>query len=225
MRFLIAGGFFALSGVYYGPAEDLAEYRGMLARLGNATEVTVEEVGWMESLEANANGQPLEMSGEYPYHDTFFAKSLMSPALSADAIAAFVDYWFDQAADLPFTRNWYVIVDLYGGPTSAIGAVGRDATAYAHRAATLLKMQFYDRVFFGAYPDDGFGFLDGWVAAVVRAMPAARFGMYINYADTSLSRREAHEMYWGENYERLARVKAVWDPEEVFTFPQAVTPA
>ncbi|MFF1438759.1 BBE domain-containing protein [Streptomyces sp. NPDC058295] len=30
--------------------------------------------------------------------------------------------------------------------------------------------------------------------------------------------------YHGENYPRMQRVKAACDPEQLFTFPQAVTP-
>ena len=48
------------------------------------------------------------------------------------------------------------------------------------------------------------------------------YGMYFNYADTSLSTEEAHEMYWLQHYDRLADIKTNVDPLDLFTNPQAV---
>lgn len=62
-------------------------------------------------------------------------------------------------------QDWFLIIDLHGGPSSAISKVAEDATSYAHRNA-LLKLQFFDRVNTGSYPADGFSFLNGWVASI-----------------------------------------------------------
>jgi len=49
---------------------------------------------------------------------------------------------------------------------------------------------------------------------------AAGGGAYANYADPELS--DWPQAYYGANYARLQRVKAMYDPGEVFTFPQAI---
>ena len=89
-----------------------------------------------------------------------------------------------------------MMVDLHGGPNSAISRVPVGDTSYAHRNA-LLKYQFMDQSF-GTYPSNGFDFMNGWVATITDTMKNtayAPFGMYINYADPSLSPDEAHTHY------------------------------
>ena len=48
------------------------------------------------------------------------------------------------------------------------------------------------------------------------------FGMYINYADSSLNSTQAHQAYWLKHYAQLSAVKKAWDPRMVFSNPQAV---
>ena len=85
-------------------------------------------------------------------------------------------------------------------------------------------MQFFDEVFGGSYPEDGFDFLNGWVDAIATAqgVPAEELGMYANYADSSLTPEQAHQAYWGDNYVRLSELKAALDPGKVFLNPQGV---
>ena len=45
---------------------------------------------------------------------------------------------------------------------------------------------------------------------------------YVNYADAQLGGWE--QAYFGANYARLQKVKQHYDPEQLFTFPQAVIP-
>lgn len=54
------------------------------------------------------------------------------------------------------------------------------------------------------------------------AMPGARMGMYINYADDTLTEEEAHRLYWLDHYSRLVEIKRKFDPKGLITFPQAV---
>jgi FAD/FMN-containing dehydrogenase len=45
---------------------------------------------------------------------------------------------------------------------------------------------------------------------------------YVNYADPRLQNWE--RAYYGANYPRLQQIKQRYDPEQLFTFPQAVSP-
>lgn len=94
-------------------------------------------------------------------------------------------------------QAWYVIIDLHGGPNSSVTAAPDGDSSYAHRNA-LLKYEFYDRVYSGSYPSTGFDFLNNWVATITDTMKDTEFspvGMYINYADPTLSADEAHTLY------------------------------
>jgi len=89
------------------------------------------------------------------------------------------------------------MVDLHGGPNSAITQVPLDDTSYVHRKA-LFKYEFYDSVYSGSYPSDGLSFLNGWVSTITDTMADTQFspvGMYINYADPTLTADEAHTAY------------------------------
>ena len=46
---------------------------------------------------------------------------------------------------------------------------------------------------------------------------------YVNYADAQMQGWE--RAYYGPNYARLQQVTQRYDPDQVFTFPQAVTPS
>ena len=118
-------------------------------------------------------------------------------------------------------QSWYVIIDLHGGPSSAITKAGINSTSYAHRNARL-KFQFSDIALNGTYPEGGESFLNGWVGNIIAAMDDTQLGMYINYPDATLSTFEAHRYYWRDQYERLSRIKRKYDPRGIFTNPQAI---
>lgn len=142
--------------------------------------------------------------------------------LNGTSASNFVDYWFGPARNV--NRIWWFQLDMHGGSNSAIWKADTGLTSYAHRDKLYL-VQFYDRVFQGDYPADGFGFLDGWVATTTSPLAQSDWGMYINYADARMDRTTAQEMYWGKNLPRLQQVKAQIDPEELFYYPISIEPA
>ncbi|EUC47136.1 Glucooligosaccharide oxidase [Bipolaris oryzae ATCC 44560] len=220
MRTFVPG---QLTGVYYG---NRSSYDAIMLPLldkigakssGSGTSVSVK--GWIDTLTAFAFG-PLPQAEIYDTHENFYAKSLMTQPLSEKAIYALADYYFTTTVKIQ--RGWYLLIDLHGGKSSAVSAVPNSATAYSHRDA-VFKMQFYDRIMNSdTYQSSYFSFLDGWVSAIESATPGEQFGAYINYADPRLSKDEAHKRYWGENYEKLVKLKAVYDPKKVFEGPQLV---
>jgi len=144
---------------------------------------------------------------------------MMTNWISAPELDKFTDYWYTTANNI--TRDWYCIIDIHGGPTSAITQVDHDSTSYPHRNA-LWKFELYDRVANNvAYPAGGQKFLNGWVDTVQDTYPGT-LGMYINYADPELNATQAHNQYWLGNYEKLTDIKKKYDPNEVFMNPQSV---
>lgn len=123
-----------------------------------------------------------------------------------------------------FGRRWWIQMDLHGGANSAVAAVPNAATAYAHRDQLLL-FQFYDSIFVGDYPDNGFSLLQNFVKSVTKSMDDGEYGKYINYADSQLSKEDANHLYWRGNLDRLRKIKKQLDPREVFWNPSSVRPA
>ncbi|GAA2419536.1 FAD-binding oxidoreductase [Actinomadura vinacea] len=99
-----------------------------------------------------------------------------------------------------------VLMDAMGG---AIARTAPGATAFPHRRA-LFCVQYL------ANGDD----LD-WLRATHRAMePHLGGAAYVNYIDPDL--RDWGRAYYGTNLDRLAKVKAAYDPRSLFRFPQAI---
>ncbi|KAL1799930.1 hypothetical protein ACET3X_000272 [Alternaria dauci] len=215
-----------LTGVYYGNRTSFDTIMNpLLTRLNiplsGRGAGTVSAKGWINTLTSFSNG-PLAQPEIYDYHENFYAKSLMPEYLSPAAMTALADYYFTTARSIR-GRSWYLLIDMHGGEGSAITSVPADSTSYSHRKA-VFKMQFNDRIFpdSATFEPEMMGFLNGWVEAIEEASGGEEFGMYINYADTNLSKTEAHSRYWGEHYARLARIKGVYDPDKVFEGPQLV---
>ncbi|MBO8193517.1 FAD-binding oxidoreductase [Streptomyces oryzae] len=105
----------------------------------------------------------------------------------------------------------------------ALGGVANrprpDATAFVHRDARFLAQYIV------SWPDaadpETVARHRGWLDATHAAMRQWASGFaYQNYPDPAL--RDWRHAYYGRNAERLAKVKSVYDPERVFTFPQAI---
>ncbi len=138
-------------------------------------------------------------------------------------MSAACNYWFSSAKSN--SRDWYIIVDMYGGKNAYVPSIAKDATAYAHRDKLFLY-EFYDRVGNGAsYPSNGLGFLNGWVDAFTSNLNTSQWGMYINYADPTMNRTYAQQVYYRDSLPKLQQLKAELDPNEVIYYPQAVQPA
>jgi hypothetical protein len=97
--------------------------------------------------------------------------------------------------------------------------VPADATAFVHRDQ-LFSIQYL--AYFGGGPAGRAS--RAWINGVHRAMrPFVSGQAYQNYIDADLRRWQ--RAYYGSNLERLREVKARYDPDFHFRFPQAIPPA
>jgi hypothetical protein len=153
-------------------------------------------------------------------HDTFYASSIMTPALTSDQFNSFVNYISTTGAST--SHNWWMQMDLHGGQNSAVSKPKTTDTAYVHRDKLLL-FQLYDSVPQGQqYPSDGFSLMKGFRRSISKSIPDGQWGMYANYPDSQLSQADANSLYWGANRARLASIKTIYDSKNLFRSPQSV---
>ncbi|KAK3949931.1 hypothetical protein QBC32DRAFT_316345 [Pseudoneurospora amorphoporcata] len=118
--------------------------------------------------------------------------------------------------------DWYVQIDVHGGPTSAVTVPDVDSTVYAHRNYLFMFLFCVDR---GVYPAEGFAAIQNFVGDVTHNIPVEEWGMYVNYLDPQMEREAAQKNYWGQHLDRLASVKGSVDPGNLSSYPQGVVPA
>ncbi|KAG0641266.1 hypothetical protein HOY80DRAFT_1039526 [Tuber brumale] len=181
----------------------------------------ISEHTYMDLLVLLAGGQSLPQPEEYTAHDTFFTKSIVAPTkLTSESLTSFFTFHSQNAAVPPL--SWWVIADLYGGKTSTIPTQDPADSSYGIRDAFYV-FQLYSFVSAGVpYPSSGIQFMGELSKSMTAAQPGTRFQAYSNYVDPSLSPSEAHDLYYGQNYERLKRLKGVYDPDLLFWNPQAI---
>ena len=109
-----------------------------------------------------------------------------------------------------------IAFDALGG---AVNRVAPDATAFVHRDA-LFQAQ-YTTTWPPGSAAAAVARQHAWQQSFWQSMrPYASGQAYQNYIDPALT--NWRQAYYGANYTRLTQVKAKYDPNRVFTFPQAV---
>ncbi|OAG11159.1 FAD-binding domain-containing protein [Paraphaeosphaeria sporulosa] len=216
--YLDNAGTFSLSGFFSGT---VAEFNSkikpeFLRNMPTAGTPTVKSYGWYDYLVLLGGKDTIkEPTTGYAEHDTFFAKSLTVPetdGLSAAALNAYYDYIKSGSV------TFYSIINLYGGPGSAINSKDTTFAAYSDRDS-LWVFQNYGT---GAGADV-VSYMNGMNDAIIKAQPNTKFGAYLNYVDPSYDAATAHKLYYGDAvYARLAALKKVVDPANVFWNPQSI---
>jgi FAD/FMN-containing dehydrogenase len=108
-----------------------------------------------------------------------------------------------------------VLFDSYGG---AINAVASDATAFVHRGKTKYLIQYYAQW-------ESPGATETYLAMIrtlyASMRPHVSGACYVNYCDLDLGEGYP-KAYWGDNLARLVKIKAAYDPNNVFRHAQSV---
>ncbi len=157
-------------------------------------------------------------NGVGPNERSKYKSAYMRQPFPDDQIATMYEYLTNPKHPNP---NGLIQVEPYGGQ---INAVDPAATAIAQRSSImLLQYQTY-----WTDPADDEVNLE-WLRSFYTAMYGENGpmpddvmdGCYINYCDVDLKNWPV--LYYKENYPRLQRVKAQWDPLDIFNHQQAIT--
>ncbi|MEF8817409.1 MAG: FAD-binding oxidoreductase [Salinibacter sp.] len=173
-------------------------------------------------------GTPLvDLSGPMPYRavqtlfDPFFPegerhyyfKSRDLASLDDEVIDAIIDGAMDRPVPTILIAIWH-----YGGAMSRVGA---DETAFGSRDAPYLFS--VDATWDD--PADSERVIE-WSRAFLDYMePYAEDGMYVNFSGFGEEGDKLVRSAYGPNYERLARLKAEYDPDNLFRLNQNIRPA
>jgi len=101
----------------------------------------------------------------------------------------------------------------------AMARVAPEATAFAHRKSRIMT------AFLAMYaPFDDQAKHDRWAADGIAALRQGDAGCYVNFLGLESSER-IRAAYPGATWDRLRRVKAAYDPENLFRLNQNIPPA
>jgi FAD/FMN-containing dehydrogenase len=189
---------------WIGPPEGA---QGALAPLRALGKPIAEHVGPMPFVAWQQAFDPLLTPGRRNYWKSHDFVELADPAI--ELLAGY-------AARLP-TPECEIFVAHLGG---AVNRVPATATAYPHRDVNFV-VNVHTR--WGEAADDGTCI--GWAREFFDAMaPHATGGVYVNFMPEDEAERVRRGAY-GVNYERLSRLKARFDPGNVFQRNQNIQPA
>jgi hypothetical protein len=144
------------------------------------------------------------------YHPLAVARTMFLDRFDRDVAETAMQHL--EASDAPMRA---MQLRVLGG---AMARVPADATAFAHRSSRIMVnlAAFYE----GA---DDFAEREAWVLGFMRDIEQDDHGAYVNFlVDEGPDRVRA--AYPGDTYDRLARVKARYDPDNLFRLNQNIPP-
>ncbi|PPQ74535.1 hypothetical protein CVT24_000103 [Panaeolus cyanescens] len=199
--------FFQIQGAYYGSNSNFNNViNPLLNKLPSVQSKSVTARTYIDSVKFFGGIGRLNTTGQPDETDTFYAKSLMTP----------------QGSPMSNAAEWFIEIELWGGPTSVINSVPLDATSFGRRNS-LLTIQFYTSApnYVPPFPQQGFTLLDDMISLIVQNSPSGwDYGAYTNYIDDRLSNWQ--QQYYGSHYSRLESLKRSYDPKNMFRFPTSI---
>jgi FAD/FMN-containing dehydrogenase len=198
--------FVAFASCYAGPIE---EGERVLQPLRDFSTPLIDFSGRMRYVEVQK-----ALDADYPAHELrYYWKSLFLTDLSDEAIDRLVEQAERQPSPLSTTDIWHL-----GG---AIRRVGEDAMAYTGRGAAFAVTAEAN---WQAPMDDAANV--AWGRGLVAAMePFSAGGLYLNFPGFLEEGESMLRATYGAKYERLAALKAKYDPTNLFRLNQNIKPA
>lgn len=193
-----------MQGVFLGTSTELRSLLSPLLETGSPQSVYIEEIPWVEAAAKIAATQP-DSPEPFKSVGPFLYELLPDEAINI----------IERYINRPPTYSASVFFHGLGG---AVAEVPNDATAYFYRKA-LSNISFFSTWKTPEGADPGIR----WVREFRKDMEPFTKGVYVNTPDLSI--KNWSKAYYGRNFERLTEVKAKYDPENIFHYPQSIPPA
>jgi FAD/FMN-containing dehydrogenase len=148
---------------------------------------------------------------EEDFHPVAAMRSMFVDAFDRGSAEAVVDHLEDASAPMAVAQ-----LRVLGG---AVARVPANATAYAHRERRMMVnvAAIYEHL-------DEAAVHEAWVARFAAALRQEGAGVYVNFLGDEGEER-VREAYPGSTWDRLAAIKARYDPDNLFRMNQNVPPA
>jgi FAD/FMN-containing dehydrogenase len=145
----------------------------------------------------------------------YYWKSTDLVGLTNDVVAVIADHAYAAGSPRSYSAMFHM-----GG---AVARVPQDATAYAGRDVT--HNIIIDGVWLPGESAERAAAETAWVRRFSQALhPHRAAGVYVNFLDSDDDSSRVREAYGDETYRRLAKVKARYDPDNVFHHNKNIRP-
>ncbi|QUI24040.1 FAD-binding oxidoreductase [Vallitalea pronyensis] len=191
-------------GVFLGPKEELEDLISPLTGVGTPIKVMVKEVSLLEAIDFWIPNEPLSIDQNTTFSSTWLEQDLPEEGLKT------VRRFLERTTG---TSNFFLLNS--GG---AMNSVPPNKTAFYWRN-TRYYMEWNTK---WTCPDETQRNLKLMDKTRIALQPYT-IGSYVNVPDLAI--RDYGQEYYGKNFNRLRKIKAKYDPDNVFNFIQSIPPA
>jgi hypothetical protein len=191
---------------YAGPVSDGLQAVGPLRRFGTPLVDLVGPTLYVDHQRSTDDTVP------HGWH--YYWKATNLAALSDEVIDVVATHAYRARSPRSYSAMFH-----FGG---AVARVPRDATAYPDR--DVAHNIIIDAVWLPPERHTVGRSETAWAREFLRALAPHRAGVYVNFLDADDDSARVREAYGDDTYERLARVKAGYDPDNVFRHNQNIRP-
>lgn len=194
-------------GQYFGPREELLEILEPVLRQAEPTKKVIKDMTFWQAKDYFFHNTPTD---RFQVKSAFVRQEL--PGQGIEELLRHVNDWPGSSNE---DGGGFAMFALGG----AVSRIPKEKTAYVHRDSRFLLA--IDSAWTGSDPDRTERANIDWVEGFADAMRAYTTGYaYQNFIDRS--QVDPAHAYYGENLDRLVRIKRHRDPDDFFHFTQSV---